>query len=437
MRIKTFNLQLFAVKGPELSVYDQYSLSADDQKVMLDIKNRTLADPTNVTQYHQLAEDIRSKYNYSGGQDGFQYVKLDNKTNQGIPTIPTTEEYKSDYSDLINTSLNSVLNKQFSYNSDTDASYQAFVKKATRLGDEAFANNIGGLSASTGGRLNSWAATAASTARNDFAMQAAEAVGTFEDKAYSRFKDERTQEIDMIGLLVDLDERDYSRYKDKIDATLDNYQLELDQYKISIDDRKSKMDEAAERTKMQGYVSNADAVLLGVPPGTLSYEAMNKISDMNDWIIKQEKQLEFDQKALEQEFAFESKIAAMKDTYKTSSSGSSSGGSSKGGNTDPAYDGDPSNDERTKAEATKRDSEIADFKKYVESDTFRKLGPFAKKTYFNDLIDKILDDNAHGILADWVADAILDEITSTKDYTDVMSMKDPAKTGMYEMIGIK
>lgn len=433
MRIKKFNLQLFAAGAPELSVYDQYNLNEEDQKVMLDIKNRTLADPTNKNQYHQLAEDIRAKYNYSGGQDGFQYVKLENPAST-MPTIPVTPEYESGYSDLINQSLNDVLNGKFTYDPNTDASYQAFVKKATRLGDEAFANNIGGLSAATGGRLNSWAATAASTARNDFAMQAAEAVGTFEDKAYSRFKDERTNQIDMIGLLVDLDERDYARYKDKIDSALNNYQLELDQYTLEIEDRKNKIDEAAERTKMLGYVTNEDAVLLGVPPGTLSYEAMNRIADMNDWVIKQEKQLEFDKRALDAEFEFESKIAAMKDVYKPS--GGSGSSTKKDEEENLSFDGNPDNDVRSKADATKRDTEIAEFNKLISSDAFRKLAPYAKKVQLDDLIDQILDDNAHGLIADWVANAILDEITSSKEYNDAMKVGNPQDKNLQQIMGI-
>ena len=45
---------------------------------------------------------------------------------------------------------------------------------------------LGGLSAMTGGRANSWAGTVASNARGNMLMQAEEAVMHFEDRAYSR-----------------------------------------------------------------------------------------------------------------------------------------------------------------------------------------------------------------------------------------------------------
>ena len=61
--------------------------------------------------------------------------------------------------------------------------------------------NLGGMSAMTGGRANSWAGTVASQARNQYVMQAEEAVLQFEDRAYGRYQNETQDMYNFVKLI--------------------------------------------------------------------------------------------------------------------------------------------------------------------------------------------------------------------------------------------
>ena len=221
-----------------LSQWDLDNLTPDEQSQIVKYKDLWESDPTQRESANAAANAIRSRYGYSGAVDGSQYIPIETYQPPQAPDIPgyespynnilqdvlsqlqTPQEYNSPYEDLINQQISQITNRpQFSYNPDEDAAYQAFRERALRAGDKAYADNLGGMSSMTGGRPNSWAGTVASQARNQYVLQAEEAVIQFEDRAYGRYRDETSDMYNLVNLLNSQDEIGYRRFRDQIGDT--------------------------------------------------------------------------------------------------------------------------------------------------------------------------------------------------------------------------
>lgn len=266
-----------------LSIYDKQYLSADDQKKMKEYGQNYSKDPT---AYHQFAEDLRAKYGYSGGADGSGYTKVS-------PTAPQVTPYKSPYTDQINDVLSSIQSqKKFSYNPYADESYQAYLQQQQQLGQTAFNNQLGAVSATTGGRTNSWSQSVASQAQNAYNQQAAAAMPQFEQMAYNRYQDQNQQMYQKLDAIMQLDEQEYRRYQDQVEMDYKNFEIEYGQFKDAIDQKRTELADAYDRTKLQGYVSNEDAVILGVAPGTLSSEVARFKREKDFQLEQMDKELE-------------------------------------------------------------------------------------------------------------------------------------------------
>lgn len=326
-----------------LSQWDKDNLNMREQRVVTYQKKQYANATTDAQRQaaNQAAEKVRAKYKYSGGIDGSQYIPLaeqqttPTQSYSAQPSIPTQAPYESQYGDRLDGMLSdfenqgnyqspyeSLLNEQiskimgqgsFEYDSETDQAYQAYKERALRAGDKAFDDNLAGMAAMTGGRANSWAGSVASQARNEYVLQAQEAVTHFEDRAYSRHRDETadmynlvnllsaqddksyskfrdtvTDKKDLFDMVLKLDDRDFDNYKYMADQTWKRFDAETTQYKIALEEKKDKIAEAMERTNLNGFVSNQDSLILGVPSGTLSKDAKKRAEDMNDYIIKSE-----------------------------------------------------------------------------------------------------------------------------------------------------
>lgn len=315
-----------------LSQWDLDNLSPEHQEQIKNYQNIWQTDPSQRENAHNASEQIRKKYGYSGGMDGAQYdpfgtpaipqipqyeSKYDDELKNIFEQIKNPPKYESPYADLINQSISDLKNRpSHSYDPDNDPAYQAFLQRATRAGDKAYADNLGGLSAMTGGRANSWAGTVASQARNQYVLQAQEAVIQFEERSYNRYQNETTNMYNFVNLLQAQDQSSYNRYRDSIGDTkeLANIVMELDrmdfdkykemsneswkvfeaesqQYKDALQEKKDKIAEALDRTNLTGFVNNQDAITLGVPTGTLSQAARERAEAMADYVTKQQHDL--------------------------------------------------------------------------------------------------------------------------------------------------
>ena len=151
-----------------LSQWDLDNLSQEDQGKMQGYKDLWNSDPSQRDSAHNAAEGLRKKYGYSGGSWGDQYnpygtpvipqipeyeSKYEDQFNELFDQVKNPPKYDSPYADLINRSISDIQNRPaHSYDPESDPAYQAFVARATRAGDKAYADNLGGMSAMTGGR---------------------------------------------------------------------------------------------------------------------------------------------------------------------------------------------------------------------------------------------------------------------------------------------
>lgn len=173
--------------------------------------------------------DIRSafdQYTKSRGlQSKSQKYDLGNFGYQ--PTQQSANPYaNNDYSSKIDSILNEILNPTaFSYDPNSDASFQAYKEQYGRAGDKALANTMSEASAMTGGRLNSWAVSAGNQAKANYDQELMNVIPQLENMAYGRYQDGINSKRNNLNTLMDLD-NEYFRRGMEIDNM--NYGRALD-----------------------------------------------------------------------------------------------------------------------------------------------------------------------------------------------------------------
>lgn len=429
-----------------LSQWDLDNLNPDEQSQIIKYKDLWNSDPSQRDSANAAANAIRAKYGYSGAVDGSQYIPVDTFQPPTAPDIPQYQSpyqdqindifnqmqnqrpYESPYEKLINQQISQIVNRpQFSYDPESDAAYQAFRERALRAGDKAYADNLGGLSAMTGGRANSWAGTVASQARNQYVLQAEEAVIQFEERAYGRYRDETQDMYNLLDVLNSQDSIAYSRYRDQIGDTKDLadmvlrleerdfeqfkyssenqwrvFETEYNAYKDSLDFKRDKISEAIDRTNMLGYVNNQDSIILGVPTGTLSQSARERAETMEDYISKSKIDLDNEFKKMEKSHEYDLKIIKAREesdirTMNASAKLSkSSSGSGRSGNLKAA---------EVKHVQTEYDKVVA----LVESDDWRKLNEGQRWKKLQSTLEQIISksEGYYGANSYYVADEAL------------------------------
>lgn len=154
------------------------------------------------------ANSVRKEYGgYTGGSDGSGYY-----VNGGKPA-----GYTSEYGDKIKELLDTVMNREdFSYDAESDPTYQNYRKAYTREGQRATQDVLGAASALTGGLPSTAAVTAAAQQGNYYAAQLADKIPELEQQAYDRYVDRYSMDVQNLGLLREQDELDYGRYTDQL-----------------------------------------------------------------------------------------------------------------------------------------------------------------------------------------------------------------------------
>ena len=170
--------------------------------------------------------------------------------------------YNSQYSTQIDALLNSILNREpFSYDYTTDPTYLAYEQKYKRLGDRAREDTLGDISALNGGYASSWAVSAASQAQNDYNQQLADVIPTLYEAAYNRYLDEDSLKRNDLGLVMDVDNMYYDRYRDTVAD--DQWQQEFDLSK-----NQSEFNQMLDRWNTTGKADSTVADYFGVTEGT-------------------------------------------------------------------------------------------------------------------------------------------------------------------------
>lgn len=184
---------------------------------------------------HDAAEKIRAKYQYSGGVDGSDYIKLGGDA--GGTNAPKTDtswldrlgssSYSYDASGRINAALDALLGREkFSYDAESDPLYQQYRKQYSREADRSAENALGKAAVMTGG-MPSTAAITASQQASDYQMsQMTDKIPELQQLAYGMYLDDVAADRADLNTLISMEDNNYNRWLDERDYL---YQLARDQ----------------------------------------------------------------------------------------------------------------------------------------------------------------------------------------------------------------
>ena len=243
----------------------------------------------------------------SSGKTGFSYA--------------TAPSYTSKYQDLIDELTGSILGREkFSYDPETDPTYQIYKDQYTKAGQKAMEDTLGQVSARTGGLASSYAGSASQQAYNGYMSELAAKIPELQQMAYEMYMADLNGKRSDLSMLMGLESSDYGRYQDALgqwntdrsfaygasrDALADrrydnewNYQVGRDQisdqrYQDETaynreQDRKAwehqaesdAWDRAMANWQMTGVLDEAGAAVLGIPAGTKSTDYQYQLAQM-------------------------------------------------------------------------------------------------------------------------------------------------------------
>lgn len=167
---------------------------------------------------HDAAEKIRAKYDYSGGVDGSEYIKLGTGASPAKADTSWLDKlgdsnYNYDQSGQISAKLDALLNRTpFSYDAASDPLYQQYRKQYTRQADRSAEDVLGKAAVMTGG-MPSTAAVAASQQASDYQMsQMTDKIPELQQLAYSMYQDGLNADRADLNTLIGLEDNNYNRW---------------------------------------------------------------------------------------------------------------------------------------------------------------------------------------------------------------------------------
>lgn len=167
---------------------------------------------------HDAAEKIRAKYDYSGGVDGSEYIKLGTGASPAKADTSWLDKlgdsnYNYDQSGHISAKLDALLNRTpFSYDAASDPLYQQYRKQYTREADRSAEDVLGKAAVMTGG-MPSTAAVAASQQASDYQMsQMTDKIPELQQLAYSMYQDGLNADRADLNTLIGLEDNNYNRW---------------------------------------------------------------------------------------------------------------------------------------------------------------------------------------------------------------------------------
>jgi len=328
-----------------------------------------------------------------------------------MPGIPDMPDYTSRYESQIDKILANLGNVQpFSYDPDDDEAFQAYLDTYEAKGQTAFNNQLGALSAASGGRASSWATSAASQAQNAYIQQGMSAMPSFMSQAYAQYRDSIGDVYKQADLLLTLDDRDFNRYKMDIENKFTTYNAEMDQWGKALEIKSQNFSDALERTKLNGFVSNEDALVLDVAPGTPSFEAQQEAREKQTWIEQEKMKLENEKELLGIKFEQEKKLI----NQRAATSGGSGGGS----------EDKPSG--YSKAQATEYRKAAKEFTKFIETDEYIMMNNGQKMEYIESILNQIYADVAAEYYTEAEAEKVLKPIMDSETYQEFFSYENDA-----------
>lgn len=197
------------------SVYDQHYFSDSELAAAADARAAAEAGKTSWDDAHAFVENIRAGYGYSGESDGGKYVPLAKETQPERETFTyeSAPSYTNKYKGKIDALTEAILGREaFTYDPETDPTYQQYKESYTRSGQRAMQDTIGQVSARTGGLASSYAQAAGQQAYDGYMSALADKIPELKQLAYSMYQDEGEQQRANLEMLMALEQGDYNKY---------------------------------------------------------------------------------------------------------------------------------------------------------------------------------------------------------------------------------
>lgn len=158
-----------------------------------------------------------------------------NKQTGGGFSYRSAPSYVNKYTKDISNLAAQILNRDaFSYNPETDETYQQYKDSYTRSGQRAMQDTLGQVSSRTGGYASSYATAAGQQAYDNYMAALSDKIPELKQLAYSMYQDEGNNQRNNINMLLSLDQNDYAKYQN----TLNQYNADRSfDYGVFSDDR--------------------------------------------------------------------------------------------------------------------------------------------------------------------------------------------------------
>lgn len=200
------------------SVYDQQYFSDSELASAAEIRAAAEAGQTSWDDAHSYVESLRAKYGYSGDTDGSKYIPISQDiggASGGGFSYGSAPQYVSRYQDKIDELTAQILGRAaFSYDPETDPTYQQYKEAYTRDGQRAMQDTLGQVSARTGGLASSYAGSAAQQTYDNYMAALEDKIPELRQLAYSMYQDEGDTQRANLEMLVALEQGDYAKYAD-------------------------------------------------------------------------------------------------------------------------------------------------------------------------------------------------------------------------------
>lgn len=226
-----FDKTIEDIGGSDLDLLNTYKQNWADAKAA--------GDQTAMDAAHAAAEALRQKYNYSGGSDGSDFIQKPEEI-FNIPSYTydtqSRPSYESKYDNGIDELLNQILTRDdFSYNVENDPLYQQYKAMYLREGNRAMNDTLASAAANAGG-MNSYAVTAAQQANNYHMAQLNDKIPELYQLAYGMYLDDIDNDVRNLGLLDQMDDKQYNRYRDTMGDWENDRDFAYNQYRDDMGD---------------------------------------------------------------------------------------------------------------------------------------------------------------------------------------------------------
>lgn len=225
------------------SIFDAENFTNEELGEVLRVRQAVQSGQIDQSSGHGFAENKRSKYGYSGGEDGSQYIPIE-KAKQASDPAPTfsyqsAPAYVNRYQDLIDELKGKILDQDpFSYNAEQDPLYQQYRQSYTRGGERAMQDTLGQLSARTGGLASSYAGSAAQQQYDNYMGALADKIPELQQLAYEMYQDEGNRQRLNLQMIAALEQEDYGKYQDLLGQYNADRSFSYGQYRDQIADRR-------------------------------------------------------------------------------------------------------------------------------------------------------------------------------------------------------